>query len=160
MIDLRTYQQAEDLQNLGPLAETFDMNAIPYEDREAYVHIRGLSYHLLDWFFSTHIICDGKKIPLVNARQVVFDEPLADILSVLYTFAETLQEYHPDVPGDKIQAQILLCIQKEDISSLMSRANHPVIVCWSLDQSLVLSVNKNAQFESMFSRYYLIMVLT
>ncbi len=77
-----------------------DINAMPHEDRVQYVYIRGLCYHLLDWFFATYNINFKNGMPLGNPRKEVFLEPFADVISVLFKGASLLDDHHPEIPAD------------------------------------------------------------
>ena len=83
VLDIRTYQEDPEFEDVDGFAEAFDMNAMPFKDRARCVHIRALSYHLLDWCFTTYNIVDGTEGPIEDARHLVFDEPFADLLTVI-----------------------------------------------------------------------------
>ncbi len=61
-----------------------DVNAIPHNEREAYVYTRALSYQLVEWFFNAYEVTTRGGIALADPWRLVFAEPLADIVSVLH----------------------------------------------------------------------------
>lgn len=153
VLDRRTYQQPSDTDSASFGADyikSHDVNGIPYEDRETNVHIRAQSYCLLDWFFSTHTFTDEDEGVIDEAYTFVFVEPLAEIVMGMSSAAESLQDYHPDVPTKAFQKQLTLCFKKvEGIRAELACTKEASHMYWHVEQSWIISHNTGATFDSM-----------
>lgn len=128
------------------------MNAIPNEDREAYVYIRAQCFCLLDWVITTHTFTvEGETEPVADPYMEIYTDPFVDIWEALYYHADFLQEYHPDIPGVDIRTQLTLCFQKDkgllDILAEMDSHDH---ISWKLGGTYVISPKLNDDFTSEF----------
>lgn len=152
VLDCRTYEQpsAIDTASFGAdYIKAHDMNGIPYEDRETNVHVRAMCFCLLDWFFTCHTFTDDDGEEIGDGYQFVFVEPLADIAANISSAAETLQEYHADIPAVAIQEQIALCFQKLDaFREQIEAADIVQGMTWSLADEWAISKKEESIFKS------------
>lgn len=128
------------------------MNAIPNEDREAYVYIRAQCYCLVDWIFAAHsFTVKGDLEPVEDPYMDVYINPFVNIWEALYYHAKLLQDYHPDIPGVEIRTQLVLCFQKDEgLLALLDEADCHDHLSWDLEEDYVISRNDKIDFDSVF----------
>ncbi len=157
VLDPRTYQYLDVPDSrMWEFHKKHDVNAIPHNEREAYVYTRALSYQLVEWFFNAYEVTTRGGIALADPWRLVFAEPLADIVSVLHDGAAILDEYHPGVREEDFQRQLMLCFEKEElIIDLLQSAPDSMSLLWSFDPCWVISAKGTMLCESMFGIFIL-----
>lgn len=135
ILDWRTYQRNESADEIGEpgtdLYKLQDINAIPRSVRESYRYIRGMSFHLLSWFFTTHKFTErvpdtstlmAHMKPVTDPYRSIFIANFGRILKTIAVYAQ-----NTIIPDDlwcaeEINCQILSLVGRE--TGLYGRYTH------------------------------------
>lgn len=148
ILDWCTYQCNKSADEIGEpgtdLYELQDINAIPHSVCKSYRYIRGMSYHLLSWFFTTHKFTESvpdtstlmsHMKPVTGPYRSIFIANFGRILKTITVYAQNTIVPNGLWCAEEIDHQILSLVGRE--TGLYNRyihqyADNDLSLSWNL----------------------------